>query len=180
MKLVISQLKDGENPLSLTSDSDAQMKTLSQELASEGIPSEGPLLFKGVLHKHEPDYYLQGHLTWKARLECSRCAEPFVSPLEYDFQVSLAHHTHSKKSKIESVPAEDSEDLDLIFFEGNDLDLQPLLHEQFVLSLPFQSLCQENCKGICQHCGTNLNREECQCAQATQNNPFSVLKTMDF
>ncbi len=178
MNLVISQLKDGENPLSFESESDSRLKELGLTLEKEGLRSQGPITFQGILHKHEPDYYLQGHLCWNPKLECSRCAETFISPVGYDFQLSLAHQPPSKRKKTETLLTEDSDELDLIFFEGNDLDLLPLLHEQFVLSVPFQSLCQENCKGICQHCGNNLNRERCQCAQAPEHHPFSVLTKM--
>lgn len=169
MKLVISQLKPGENSLSYSSSQEGELKGVLQELKNEGFEVEGPLNFSGTLHKHEPDYYLQGHLTWKIKQDCSRCAESFHNPISYDFNLALAHSGLKK---------EDDEDLDLFVFEGNDLDLKPLLHEQFVLSVPFRALCQEHCKGICQHCGKNLNRQECVCVEHNNFHPFSVLKNM--
>ncbi|NBT59812.1 hypothetical protein EBT16_13620, partial [bacterium] len=92
MKLVISQLKAGENPLSFDSEKDSDLKAVAKELATEGFKFLSPLKFKGVLHKHEPDYYLQGHLNWSVEQDCSRCAEAFSSNVDYDFQLSLAHH----------------------------------------------------------------------------------------
>ncbi|MFM8269362.1 MAG: YceD family protein, partial [Pseudomonadota bacterium] len=131
---------------------------------------QGPLKFQGVLHKHEPDYYLHGHLNWRIEQECSRCAENFSSSIKHDFQLALAHRAAHQ--------TDDNDDLDLVFFEGNELDLKPVLHEQFLLSLPFKALCQDACKGLCQHCGKNLNRQECACANIPKGNPFSVLKTV--
>jgi len=178
MKLVISQLKDGENPLSFDSEKDPELKAVARDLGTEGFKILSPLKFQGILHKHEPDYYLNGNLDWNVEQVCSRCAETFSSPLHYDFQLALAHSGAHKKAKNADLVAEESEDLDLVFFEGNELDLKPLLHEQFVLSLPFKSLCKETCKGVCQHCGMNLNRQECKCVNIPKENPFSVLKTI--
>lgn len=169
MKLVISQIKPGENLLSYSSESDAHLKVLGEELKAEGFRVDGPLKFQGTLHKHEPDYYLDGHLDWTVEQDCSRCAETFKSLVSHPFQLALAHSAGE---------SQDSEDLDVICFHGNDLDLKPLLHEQFVLSVPFQSLCSESCKGICQHCGKNLNRQECVCAEKPSHHPFSVLKNV--
>jgi uncharacterized protein len=56
------------------------------------------------------------------------------------------------------------EDLDLFPFDGERIDLEPLFREQFVLAIPYAPLCMENCKGLCQHCGTNLNTGSCSCA----------------
>lgn len=55
------------------------------------------------------------------------------------------------------------EDLDLYGYEGEKLDLEPLLREQLLLAVPFAPLCSETCKGLCSQCGADLNREPCSC-----------------
>ena len=179
MKLVISQLKPGENPLELTSAKDPILQAVVTELTQDGLTPQGPIQFTGSLHQHEPDYYLQGQLSWQVTQQCSRCAEEFAASIQQQVQLALAHiSSHKNPAEIASQLEEESEHLDVVYFQGNDLDLKPLLHEQFVLSLPFQALCNEQCKGLCQHCGKNLNRQECVCANQPQLNPFSVLKTV--
>ena len=37
------------------------------------------------------------------------------------------------------------------------------IREEFVLSFPTKHLCHEDCKGLCQDCGADLNVEECKC-----------------
>ena len=32
-----------------------------------------------------------------------------------------------------------------------------------LLELPMNLLCSEECRGLCPHCGKNLNREKCAC-----------------
>lgn len=38
------------------------------------------------------------------------------------------------------------------------------IREELLLAMPQNFHCSEDCKGICPHCGANLNREECRCA----------------
>jgi uncharacterized protein len=48
-------------------------------------------------------------------------------------------------------------------FDGHTLDLAPTLREQILLALPMDALCGEACKGLCPHCGQNLNEATCDC-----------------
>jgi uncharacterized protein len=40
--------------------------------------------------------------------------------------------------------------------EGDLLDLEPVLRDAVVLSLPFQPLCRDDCPGLCVECGARL------------------------
>ena len=52
-----------------------------------------------------------------------------------------------------------------IVFENNSLDLDELVGEEIQLFLPAKMLCKEDCRGLCQKCGKNLNYEKCECAK---------------
>ena len=43
------------------------------------------------------------------------------------------------------------------------VDLTPEMREAIILLLPGYPVCREDCKGLCAHCGANLNREPCTC-----------------
>ena len=58
---------------------------------------------------------------------------------------------------------------------GEVVDLESLLREQIILMLPLKPLCDENCKGLCPHCGANLNREKCTCKTDAVDSPFAQL-----
>src|SRR5262249_28756461 len=126
--------------------------------------------------KLEPDYYLRGKWETQVSQVCARCAEAFTLPLRQAFELGLAHISHRKAHDPDL--AEESEELDVIYFEGPELDLRPVIEEQFFLSIPYQAVCQENCLGICQRCGKNRNVEPCTCAAAPDHNPFSGLQQM--
>ena len=50
----------------------------------------------------------------------------------------------------------DEEDDEVHRLEGDLLDLEPVLRNAVVLSLPFQPLCREDCPGLCAECGARL------------------------
>jgi uncharacterized protein len=50
------------------------------------------------------------------------------------------------------------------------------MHEQFVLALPMKPLCSATCKGLCVHCGANLNQGPCACAPQWTDPRLAVLK----
>ena len=37
------------------------------------------------------------------------------------------------------------------------------MENNILLTLPIKRLCKEDCKGLCQQCGNNLNLSTCQC-----------------
>jgi uncharacterized protein len=55
------------------------------------------------------------------------------------------------------------EEMNLYYFEGDELDLEPYVYEEVMLAIPIKALCDEACKGICPVCGRNQNTEACKC-----------------
>ncbi|WP_159618285.1 YceD family protein [Arthrobacter zhaoguopingii] len=83
--------------------------------------------------------------------ECGRC----LIPLEYTSGVEIQELFYYGDSG--SLPAEDEEDLHRV--ENDSIDLEPVLRDAVVTSLPFQPVCREDCKGLCSECGARLNDE---------------------
>jgi uncharacterized protein len=52
------------------------------------------------------------------------------------------------------------------------------MQEQFYLSLPMKPLCSEDCQGLCPVCGTNLNRDTCDCRRDWDDPRFAALKNL--
>jgi len=103
---------------------------------------------------------VRGLIEARLRQSCSRCAEPFLQPLEREFlRVFLRSMQHSDEDDIEL----SSTDLDRDELVGDHLDLGVVLEEELVLSLPSKPLCMDDCKGICAGCGAELNHSECTC-----------------
>jgi uncharacterized protein len=70
------------------------------------------------------------------------------------------------------------DDLELDFYQGDTLDVVRLLRSETDLALPMKPLCRQECKGLCPHCGTNLNTEQCQCQTAWEDPRLAGLKAL--
>lgn len=176
MKLLISQLHEGQNPFCFRSKTDPWIDTLVRDLETSGYVLKSPLEVNLELTKVEPDYYMRGKMQFVVEQTCARCVENFSFPVKHPFEVALAHveNTKVKSSQLSN----ESEELDINFFEGNEIDLDPILKEQFVLSLPYQSVCSGECRGMCQYCGKNLNHGPCECGDGHRISPFSTLRDL--
>jgi uncharacterized protein len=81
--------------------------------------------------------------------ECVRCLTNFAQSLDADFTELYAF---TPRSVTES---------NLILPEDGKIDLEPLLREYMLLSMPIKPLCKPDCKGLCPVCGENLNVVAC-------------------
>ena len=113
------------------------------------------------VHKDGEAYRVTGRVTTRLQLECGRCLEPYEIPVDSAFELRYIPHVEPSAEGEEREVAED--DLTTAFYKEDSIDLGELMHEQFVLALPMKPLCSEGCKGLCPHCGTNLNKGICEC-----------------
>jgi uncharacterized protein len=77
------------------------------------------------------------------------------------FQDDADRHKIPKDSEAEA----DEEGADSFHYTGNTIDLKEALRQLFLASLPFSPVCSEDCKGLCDSCGADLNRSECRCSK---------------
>jgi uncharacterized protein len=174
MKIAVTSLVEGENSFHFNSQKEDWLKEIITDLSKEGYELKSPLVVDANLTKVEPDFYLRGKLNFTVDQSCARCAETFPLAVNSPFEVALANIPSGRLRSAEL--AEESEELDVNFFEGKEIDLTPIVVEQFFLSIPYQSLCKPDCLGICQNCGSNLNTKMCECAEKKSLTPFSVLQ----
>ena len=58
-----------------------------------------------------------------------------------------------------------SSDDDVILFEDVKIDIDDIVANNFLMNVEGKYLCSEDCKGLCQHCGADLNEGDCGCSQ---------------
>jgi uncharacterized protein len=125
------------------------------------------------VHKDAEAYRVSGRVETRLRLECGRCLEAFEIPVDSPFELRYV----PEPAAIEEGEREVVEDdLTTAFYREDSIDLGELMHEQFVLALPMKPLCSEACKGLCPQCGTNLNKEICDCKPAWTDPRLAALK----
>lgn len=108
---------------------------------------------------------------------CDRCLEEFVSPQKIDFQLVL-EVSDSEEDSAERDAGNQEIDLgesEVLALDGPIVDLNDLLYQQMILSIPQKYLCRSDCQGICRRCGINLNFEHCRCSDNSEGSPFGSL-----
>lgn len=110
----------------------------------------------------------QGRIRTSISLVCVRCLEPFDLKIHSRFDVIL----FPKDMVEQRSTALGDEELEYIFYENDQIDLEKILVEQVNLFVPFKPVCRTECRGICPGCGANLNRGACPCDQAKNEIQF--------
>lgn len=98
--------------------------------------------------------------------ECVRCLEPLQQECEADFQEMFSYPDADDRSSAKSARStkdgggdtgdDAEEEEDMLFLEGDLFDLEPVLRDAVVLSLPLQPVCDPDCPGLCAQCGARL------------------------
>ncbi len=116
---------------------------------------------------------VQGKIETTLRLQCVRCLGEFPYPLSSTFDLTLQP---LKETSLTEEAELSEEDMELSFFEGGEIRLSEIACEQIFLEVPYQPLCQENCKGLCAQCGKDLNTSSCKCVKEDFGSGFSALQ----
>lgn len=116
---------------------------------------------------------VQGKAATSVRLVCSRCLAEYETGLVSTFTV---FYSKVSKMPVEEEVALAEEDLISASYDGEYLDLIGEIEEQVILEIPYKPLCREDCKGLCDKCGADLNSGECGCDRSGTGFTFSALK----
>lgn len=133
-----------------------------------------PIKGKVFVQRADEGVLVRGRLEGEVAVPCVRCAED--APV----------HIDARFDEYEEIPPENAKrgDLDHGGYIVHDrhapmLNLAEVGWEQFMLALPVQAVCREDCKGLCPTCGANLNESACGCEKTTVDPrmaPLSGLK----
>lgn len=116
---------------------------------------------------------VKGTVSADVMLACGRCLNEFAAGVEAP--IDVVYHPASDISGDEKRELR-ADELETGFYEGDELDMDELVREQMLLNLPIKSLCGEACKGICPHCGANLNEGPCTCPARPGDARLEALK----
>lgn len=107
---------------------------------------------------------------------CDRCLED----AEFDIASEVDEYFLFEAPEEEDL-SDDEDEVDFSLVSDDDtIDLAGPIMAAIVMETPFVVLCREDCKGLCPHCGANLNEGDCGCAEkmasvAAATGPFAAL-----
>ena len=124
-------------------------------------------------------YRMKGSFSTDVQLTCSRCLSEFKKPLNDVLDMTFAHSGLDTADEDDCQDKElTAEEIEMTYFEGEEIDLKDVLQQQLIMSLSQRPLCKETCKGLCQQCGANLNDGNCRCTKDQINDRFEILKRL--
>ena len=148
------------------------------------VQPSSPFRFDLMARTTGEDLLLEGSAEADFEMECSRCVARYRHDLREAFRLVL-------EPAGERVPADPegasalrrdgitlSDELELGWYRGAEINLDSYLAEVVALAMPVQPLCRNDCAGLCPECGANRNEADCGCSNAKPNSPFAVLASL--
>lgn len=136
---------------------------LSQALVQ--VPDDAPIRGELLLESVVEGILVTGPLSGAMVLSCARCLRAFES----SFQVEV-----SELFVMGADPGDDDYPLD----PAGALDLEPMVRDAVVLSMPFSPLCRPDCRGLCERCGGDRNLGDCTCGPAAADPRWAALERL--
>ncbi|UFJ42069.1 DUF177 domain-containing protein [Brevibacillus humidisoli] len=118
------------------------------------IRALGPVEVVGEAAKLGEMYYVKGEMKAEVDFACARCLKRFRSQVTVPFSETFAPA---------DAEVELDEDSEIHLLEEEEIELDPVLQEDFLLAMPAFPICTEECQGLCPTCGVNRNEQACSC-----------------
>jgi uncharacterized protein len=118
------------------------------------------------------DIRLKAHIVGSFVQLCARCLEPVEQPLTTDFDLIFRPEAADAVAGEHAITEDETE---IGYYESSGLLLEDAVREQVLLTLPGRSLCKQDCKGLCPHCGVNRNLAACGCVEKPVDPRMAVL-----
>ena len=124
---------------------------------------------QGNLTRLNLEVFLNGKVKTELRLNCSRCLEPLDFSIHAKlFARFIALGTIDNPSLEYEI---DKNEVEIEYYSENRIDISRPVRDAILLDLPMVGLCQEDCLGLCDICGKNLNQGSCQCTKNQDVDP---------
>ena len=134
----------------------------SNEEYNGEYPFKSPVEVTGQIENKAQVVRLVFSVKFALNLHCDRCMGEIERNYEFSSQHILVKELNTDND--EYVVCKDSQ-----------LGIDELVRTNLFLELPNKVLCKEDCKGLCNQCGKNLNFSDCQCEKKSVDPRLAVL-----
>ncbi len=114
-----------------------------------GVPKGAELKLEVSLESVSDGIWISGTVAGTATGECGRCLDAVTIGVAALVQ-GLFYYPDIERED------EDENQVDLHDFDGENLDVEEVVRDAVVTSLPFTPLCAPDCPGLCDRCGARL------------------------
>lgn len=145
-------------------DIDGSVTISDTDFLGEMYHFDKPLKVHGSVSNNGKSLILKAQCSGLMTTQCARCMKNIVVPVDFEIDENLVQND-----------GEVSEDDDVILFEEPQIDIDDIAANSFLMNVEGKYLCDEDCKGLCQQCGADLNEGECSCSRDTIDPRWSAL-----
>lgn len=129
-------------------------------------PFQTPIKISGAVYNRLGVLELHADIAAVYKTRCARCLKPIEVPVGAVCDMTLSYDR------------ENDERDDIYLLEGDYVDLDDVVLPALLLEINMTYLCKEDCKGLCQKCGADLNEGECGCSKVEIDDRLAILKTL--
>ncbi len=158
MKLDLRPLLAGDRLLAF--DYELPLDINSEDAASflYGVSFPSPMKVKGDITNTAGYMRMTLSMSLDYEAACARCLSPVNGQFSLDLEKTVA-----PRNLLSNLDEDKLDDYAII--EDGFLDMDEQLINQLEMEFPIRFLCSEDCKGLCQKCGKNLNEGDCGCSK---------------
>ena len=128
-----------------------------------------PVSFSGTYMLADETVIVRGVARAVIQSPCARCLKPALTSVEAGIDEAFVRDQGQEREA----------DDDQYLYSGHVLDLDEAVRTALLLELPSRILCREDCRGLCDQCGADLNTNACSCQKdMIHRNPFSALASL--
>lgn len=167
MEILIEDIPEEGLEVTAT-EADAWFAELIHEVMGDAFQGKDSARLNVKFFVTEGNVDVDGTIELTAHPQCDRCLKNYKESTSIPFHSVLAPLYASKRQQ--EIMKQDEvelvkEDLDFAYYEGDRINLSEFVREQMLLEQPMKHLCSEDCKGLCSHCGKDLNQGPCGCQE---------------
>ena len=137
-----------------------ELTSFESRLGDFPILQKSPVVLT-ITNQENKTLFIRGAVDITLSIPCGRCLEEVPTQLCFDID---------KKLDITEGALIDDEMEENDYLIGFELDVDKLVYAEILVNWPMKVLCKEDCEGISNVCGANLNKGDCGC-QRTQLDP---------
>nr|WP_290668275.1 DUF177 domain-containing protein [Ardenticatena sp.] len=141
----------------------------------EGLVAVEPVQGHVKFTRTHDGILVQGGLDSVFEVQCVRCLEMFHMPLHIDIEEIFHPRVDLRTGAL--IPV-DPDEMDTLISEKNLLDLTEVVRQLFLLAMPHMPVCTTSCRGLCPHCGQNLNQGQCTCHDDEIDPRWAMLRSL--
>jgi len=141
----------------------------------ERVKLIAPATVSGKIRLAGNEVFVNGHVDTRAQVECDRCLKPIESPVDVDFELEYIPGSEYESGEVAELT---EAEMSVSVFDGQTIDVDEIVKEQILLTVPTRMLCREDCKGICPECGADRNTGECSCVVKEIDPRWAALKNL--